>query len=100
MRLRTALASSYNVPAVKALQYVGIYDDPETPQEEGMIAMAHRLGITDLNDDYYGLSLTLGGGEVKLIDMVAAFSVFANGGVKVPPGSHNPHHRLPGQRGL
>lgn len=83
--LRTALANSYNVPAVKTLQYVGIYDDPETPEEEGMIAMAHRLGITDLNEDYYGLSLTLGGGEVKLIDMVAAFSVFANSGVKVPP---------------
>lgn len=84
VRLRTALANSYNVPAVKALQFVGIYDAPESPEEEGMIAMAHRLGITDLNDDYYGLSLTLGGGEVKLIDMVAAFSVFANGGVKVP----------------
>jgi membrane peptidoglycan carboxypeptidase len=43
--LRSALANSYNVPAVKALDFVGIYDDPNTPVEDGMIAMAHRLGI-------------------------------------------------------
>ena len=83
--LRSALANSYNVPAVKALAYVGIYDDPNTPVEDGMIEMAHRLGITDLNEDYYGLSLTLGGGEVKLLDMTSVYAVFANGGKKVPP---------------
>ncbi|MDH3942996.1 MAG: transglycosylase domain-containing protein, partial [Anaerolineae bacterium] len=83
--LRYALANSYNIPAVKTLQYVGIYDDPGVPGEDGMIAMAHRLGITDLNEDYYGLSLTLGGGEVKLHDMASVFSVFANNGRRVPP---------------
>ncbi len=82
--LRSALANSYNVPAVKALDFVGIYDDPNTPVEDGMVAMAHRLGITTLQEDFYGLSLTLGGGEVTLLDMVSVYSVFANTGKKVP----------------
>jgi len=85
--VRLALANSFNVPAVKALQFVGIYDDPSTPQKDGMIAMAERLGITTFTRDDYGLSLTLGGGDVSLIDMTAAYSVFANGGKKVPPVS-------------
>jgi penicillin-binding protein 1C len=83
--VRTALANSYNVPAVKTLQYIGIYDDPETSTEEGLIALARRLGITTLNRDDYGLSLTLGGGEVPLLEMTGAFGVFANGGRRVPP---------------
>jgi membrane peptidoglycan carboxypeptidase len=74
--LRTALGSSYNVPAVKALQFVGL---------PGMLAMAHRLGISSLNRPDYGLSLTLGGGDVTLFEMAGAYAVFANGGVRVPP---------------
>ncbi len=85
MTVRTALSNSFNVPAVKTLEFVGIYDDPNTPEKEGMIAMAQRLGITSLTRDDYGLSLTLGGGDVSLIDMTAAFSVFANGGQRQPP---------------
>ncbi|MEK6222986.1 MAG: transglycosylase domain-containing protein, partial [Chloroflexota bacterium] len=83
--VRTALSNSYNIPAVKTLQFVGIYDNPDTPDEDGLIEMAHRLGITTLNEDFYGLSLTLGGGEVTLLDMTSAYSVFANSGRKVPP---------------
>lgn len=83
--VRTALANSYNVPAVKTLQFVGIYDNPDTPTSEGMIGMAKRLGLTSLTRDDYGLSLTLGGGEVSLLEMTGAFSVFANGGKRVPP---------------
>ncbi len=79
--VRTALANSFNVPAVKTLQFVGVYGD------HGMIAMAKKLGVTSLDRDDYGLSLTLGGGEVSLLEMVGAFSVFANGGVRVPPVS-------------
>jgi 1A family penicillin-binding protein len=79
--VRTALSNSFNVPAVKTLQFVGVYGD------HGMIAMAKRFGITSLNRDDYGLSLTLGGGDVSLLEMVSAFSVFANGGVRVPPVS-------------
>jgi len=85
MTVRLALANSFNVPAVKALEFVGIYDDPNTDEKEGLIAFAQRLGITTLTRDDYGLSLTLGGGDVSLIDMTTAYSVFANGGVKVPP---------------
>ncbi|UCC61803.1 MAG: hypothetical protein JSV36_13510, partial [Anaerolineae bacterium] len=72
-RLRQALARSYNIPAVKVLDWVGV---------DNVIKTAHRLGIDTLNRDldYYGLSLTLGGGEVTLLDMTYAFGVFANGG--------------------
>ena len=83
--VRTALGSSYNIPAVKTLQYVGIYDDPTTPQEDGLLAFARRLGITTLTRDDYGLSLTLGGGDVSLLELTGAYAVFANGGKRVPP---------------
>ena len=83
--VRSALANSFNVPAVKTLQYVGIYDDPATQQQDGLIAFARRLGISTLDRNDYGLALTLGGGEVTLFDMTSAFSVFANNGQKVEP---------------
>ncbi len=79
--VRTALANSFNVPAVKTLQFVGVYGD------HGMIAMAKRFGFTSLSRDDYGLSLTLGGGDVSLLEMVSAYSVFANGGTRLPPVS-------------
>jgi penicillin-binding protein 1C len=83
--VRTALSNSFNIPAVKTLQFVGIYDDPNTPEKEGMISMAERLGITSLTSNQYGLALTLGGGDVSLLELTSAYSVFANGGKKVPP---------------
>ncbi|MFZ2095866.1 MAG: penicillin-binding transpeptidase domain-containing protein, partial [Anaerolineales bacterium] len=83
--VRSALANSYNIPAVKALQYVGIYDNPDTPNEDGVLSVARKLGITSLTRDDYGLSLTLGGGEVSLLEMTGVFSVLANGGRLVPP---------------
>jgi membrane peptidoglycan carboxypeptidase len=74
--MRQALAGSLNIPAVKTLKAAGIDDT---------IALAHRLGITTLNDrQRYGLSLVLGGGEVKLLDMASGFSVFANDGKRNP----------------
>ena len=87
MTARVALSNSFNIPAVKALEFVGIYDDPNTPEKDGMIAMAEKLGITSLTRTDYGLSLTLGGGDVSLMDMTKAYSVFANGGNRVPPVS-------------
>jgi membrane carboxypeptidase/penicillin-binding protein PbpC len=87
MTVRTALSNSFNVPAVKTLDFVGIYDDPNTPQKDGMVGMAERLGITSFTRPDYGLALTLGGGDVSLLDMTSAFSVFANYGKKVPPVS-------------
>jgi penicillin-binding protein 1C len=83
--VRVALANSYNVPAVKTLQFIGVYDDPNTPQKDGLIGMAERMGITSLTRADYGLSLTLGGGEVSLLEMTGGYAVIANGGLKVPP---------------
>jgi 1A family penicillin-binding protein len=72
---REALAQSRNIPAVETLQFVSVPD---------MLATAHRFGIMDLRQpDRYGLSVTLGGGEVKLLDLTYAYSVFANGGTQV-----------------
>ena len=85
LTVRLALANSFNIPAVKTLEFVGIYDDPNTPQKDGMIGMAERLGITSLTRNDYGLSLTLGGGDVSLLDMTSAYSVIANGGQRMPP---------------
>jgi membrane peptidoglycan carboxypeptidase len=75
--MREALARSLNIPAVKTLYLVGI---------DEAIEMAERLGITTLvRRDQYGLSLALGGGEIKLLELTGAFSVFANDGVKNDP---------------
>lgn len=71
--LRNALAQSLNIPAVKTLYLAGIRASLKT---------AHDLGITTLTDSSrYGLTLVLGGGEVKLLEMVGAYGVFANEGV-------------------
>jgi penicillin-binding protein 1C len=82
--VRSALANSYNVPAVKTLDFVGIFDDPDTTQEEGLVALARRLGITTLTRNDYGLSLTLGGGEVTPLELTSAYATLANGGLRVP----------------
>lgn len=68
--LRLALANSYNIPAVKMLALNGVRD---------FVASASAFTITTLKDpDRYGLSLTLGGGEVRMTEMAQAFSAFAN----------------------
>ena len=85
--VRTALGSSYNVPAVKTLDFVGIYDDPATPEKEGFVSFAERMGITTLTRDDYGLSLTLGGGDVTLLQLTGAYAVFANNGRRAVPYS-------------
>jgi len=74
--VRGALARSLNIPAVKTLQFVTL---------PGMLEMAHRLGISSLNRADYGLSLTLGGGDVTLLEMGSAYAAFANGGRRVQP---------------
>lgn len=74
INLRNALAQSRNVPAVKVLYLAGI---------QSSIKLSRDMGITTLsNPNQYGLTLVLGGGEVKLVDMVNAYSVFANEGVR------------------
>lgn len=72
--IRQALANSLNIPAVKILSLAGI---------DNTLRTAEDLGITTLNQrDRYGLSLVLGAGEVKPVEMAGAFGVFATGGVK------------------
>ena len=90
MRLRQALANSYNVPAVQVMSWVGV---------NNVIRTAHSMGITSLNDNGYGLSLTLGGGEVKLFDMVYAFSVLDNMGMMIGQPRPEEERRL-GHRNL
>ncbi len=85
VRIRTALGSSYNVPAVKVLDFVGIYDNPETPEKDGFIPFAERMGITTLTREDYGLSLTLGGGDVSLLELTGAYSIYANRGIRQAP---------------
>lgn len=73
---RFALGNSYNIPAVRVLALNGI---------EHFIDFARGMGITTFEDpSQYGLSLTLGGGEVRPADMATAFGVFANQGIKQP----------------
>lgn len=85
LSVRVALSNSFNIPAVKALEYVGIYDNPKVPGEDGLIAFSRQLGITTLTRNDYGLALTLGGGEVTLLELTSAYGVFANGGKRIPP---------------
>ncbi len=76
VQMRFALANSFNIPAVKMLKANGV---------EAMIATASAMGITTFDDPQrYGLSLTLGGGEVTMLDMTEAFGVFANNGYRIP----------------
>jgi 1A family penicillin-binding protein len=74
---RRALACSYNLPAVKVLEEVGV---------DQMAALARQLGITTFTDmERFGLALTLGGGEVRLLELTAAYAAFANRGRQVTP---------------
>ncbi len=90
VNLRQSLAQSINVPSVKLLYLVGIRDAIKTAQQ---------MGITTLNQpsSFYGLSLVLGGGEVRLLDITSAYGVFASGGLKIPPVSVLKIKNLKGQ---
>ncbi len=76
--VRSALGNSLNLPAVKTLDFVGV----DTAIDEGT-----RMGITTWSPESnktFGLSLTLGGAEVKPIDMAQVYATFANNGLKIP----------------
>ena len=76
LMIKKALGGSINVPAVKMLYLVGV---------NNAITLAREMGITTLTDpDRYGLSLVLGGGEVKLLEMTSAFGTFATEGIHKP----------------
>lgn len=77
MTFETALAQSINIPAIKALYLVGI---------QNAVTFARSFGLSTLGDArQYGLTLVLGGGEVRLLDLVGAYGVFANDGVLNKP---------------
>ena len=80
-QVRYTLANSMNIPAVKMLAKVGIKDTLQTATDLGITS----LPPTQETLNRVGLSLTLGGGEVRMIDMVSAYSAFVNGGFKVDP---------------
>ena len=104
--VRAALANSYNVPAVKALQYIGVEALIDQAARQGINWVANlgfrpaygaaasapdptggagRPWIQVENPQSFGLALTLGGGEVRLLDLTAAYAAFANGGRRVTP---------------
>jgi 1A family penicillin-binding protein len=80
LSLREALATSSNVAAVKVLDNIGV---------PALLAMAERLGISTLqqHSGSYGLALTLGGGEVTLLELSSAYAAFANGGQRITPAT-------------
>ncbi len=100
MLLRDALANSYNVPAVEALQFVGVDNLLELGTRLGVESLVHpEIHCPDYPYDqppHYGLALTLGGGEAKLLEMTGAFAVFDNNGLRIPP---SPVLRIEDSRG-
>lgn len=85
LRVRPSLGNSYNVPAVKALEFVGVCN---------FIANVQKLGLTSLQDEgcatvgqpqNYGLALALGGGEISPLEMAGAFGALANQGRFIQP---------------
>jgi penicillin-binding protein 1C len=76
---RQALASSLNIPAVKTLDHLGL---------QALFSFASQAGITTLGDpETADLSIALGGGEVRLLDLTASYGAFATGGYRVDPVS-------------
>ncbi|MBN1680515.1 MAG: transglycosylase domain-containing protein [Anaerolineae bacterium] len=77
VRMRDALANSYNIAAVQTLRQVGV---------DYLLWMMNRVGVQSLSNDpsQYGLSLTLGGGEVTPLELTNAYAVLANGGLYIP----------------
>lgn len=77
VRAREALASSFNIPAVAALKHTGV---------QRLIELASKAGLTSLADHPdLDLAVTLGGGEVRLIDLTAAYTIFPRGGTAIEP---------------
>ncbi len=76
VKLRDALAQSRNIPAIKVFYLAGLKDS---------LRLAKDMGISSLTEvNRYGLTLVLGGGEVSLLEMTGAYSVFASNGIRNP----------------
>lgn len=81
VQLRYALGNSLNIPAVKFIAMVGVKDVLETAYEMGINSLPPTKEILSR----VGLSLTLGGGEVRLLELTSSYGVFFNGGTKAEP---------------
>jgi penicillin-binding protein 1C len=75
--IREALASSFNIPAVTALEHIGLQSLVQLLSDAGVETLARNTQID--------LAVTLGGGEVRLTDLTQAYAVFANGGYRIEP---------------
>ncbi len=86
VRLREALANSYNIAAVRVLETIGV---------ERLLNFLKLVGFTTLSEtpEYYGLALTLGDSEVKLLDLASAYGVFVRGGTTLRPTSFEGEER-------
>lgn len=73
VRYRTALANSYNIAAVKVLEKIGV---------DTLLQFLRKIGLSTLTDtaEHYGLALTLGDSEVKLLELTRAYGIFVRGG--------------------
>ena len=77
LRVREALGNSLNIPALRAIQFVGV---------DEFLDSLHKMGIRSLRQhpDYYGDGLALGNGEITLLELVQAYTVLARQGVYRP----------------
>jgi penicillin-binding protein 1C len=93
--VRTALASSLNIPAVRTLMLAGL---------DRFYERLHEVGIASLREpaDFYGYSLALGSGDVSLLELANAYRTLANGGVwsatSLRPGVREPGRRVLDER--
>ncbi len=86
MLLRQALGNSYNIPAVKALEYVGVCNFIGFARNIMQVTSLSEEGCANLGaSTRYGLALALGGGEISPLEMATAFGIIANNGQLVPP---------------
>jgi penicillin-binding protein 1C len=77
VRVREALASSFNIPAVVALEHIGL---------QSLVQLLSNAGVETLaQNSRIDLAITLGGGEVRLFDLTQAYSIFPNGGYRIQP---------------
>ena len=81
MTIRTAVANSFNIPAINAIEYAGV---------QNVVNMAGRLGLSDITNlpaSKKGPAMAIGADEVTPLSMTGAYATFANKGVRVPPTS-------------
>lgn len=92
VRLREALACSYNIPAIRVAQKVGV---------EALLSKLHDFGFDSLKrqSEFYGEGLALGNGEVTLLELGNAYATLARGGIWLPVRV-GPPEKAPARRAI